>query len=867
MIKLLNSFNNFSFRVIKRLVPSFSGMLRVKAGRPLINHILRGVILVKGSITNSLVKVIVVYVRRLFVLNKSNGPSFVAKYLKSSVSLLMQALAGAQHLTTQELGVAVARTNRGLPRLIPKLHRKRIREGDVTCIRLWLTLFSIYRVIDFTGRLKISTIITPSKARINKDELVKATLSLNDQFKGNIAKGVSEMALRPFWISSSSPNSFTVPVAKRNIGSYSTSIYSIIGALRAFVKTKQVKLLMHFTLRAPSYFKGDSSPAMHPMLKLLTMGGPHASLSFPPTVLYRIRDDFNFYSNYMSDEVFLRDSFLGKLAFKVEAAGKVRVFAMVDCFTQWLLNPLHKSIFNFLRKIPEDATHDQGETLRLFVDRLRRNSISKVYSFDLTAATDRIPVSAQALILDSILGSKKQFGDTWAKFLTDRWYQLSTPVWDPKAITCAALGIDPEKEKGNPYLSLKLSKPDLNGKKHMYVDAVRYATGQPMGALSSWAMLALTHHIMVRIAALRCGIREFSLYLVLGDDIVIADEQVAKSYLRLCEEWDIGINLSKSVLSDNGSLEFAKRFVYKYQDVTGLSFREVSVARYDIRGLLQLLSRVKSFRNIRISEALSFLGHGYRALSRMNTRYNKMGQGLRRALLLVSYPSLVFSKLTSYKDWITSSAFNKPGKLAILTEQLEYLKDLGRKTADSVEQSYLPRNPSEFKSFFFSMFTPHSRFDPAYTDVFEDPILKSYWDDLGEDLQASLMPMYEEIHNSWDQTTVTAKDTFDFESEMGFDELWESLLTLEDISSEASIVSEFRPIDDIITLGSSLLLKRATLIRNKFRSLADEHKVKINQPLPRYPQPPIQLSMQEKFRILMEKRRLKGLPTVTDYAE
>lgn len=34
---------------------------------------------------------------------------------------------------------------------------------------------------------------------------------------------------------------------------------------------------------------------------------------------------------------------------------------------------------------------------------------------------------------------------------------------------------------------------------------VRYAVGQPMGALSSWAMLALTHHLIVAMAARRVG--------------------------------------------------------------------------------------------------------------------------------------------------------------------------------------------------------------------------------------------------------------------------------------------------------------------------------------------------------------------------
>lgn len=37
---------------------------------------------------------------------------------------------------------------------------------------------------------------------------------------------------------------------------------------------------------------------------------------------------------------------VGRLSLKEEAAGKVRVFAMVDNATQILMHPLHKSLFN-----------------------------------------------------------------------------------------------------------------------------------------------------------------------------------------------------------------------------------------------------------------------------------------------------------------------------------------------------------------------------------------------------------------------------------------------------------------------------------------------------------------------------------------
>lgn len=56
---------------------------------------------------------------------------------------------------------------------------------------------------------------------------------------------------------------------------------------------------------------------------------------------------------------------------------------------------------------------------------------------------------------------------------------------------------------------------------------LRYSVGQPMGALSSWAMLALTHHAIVKIASYKAGYRRgFDLYAILGDDITIGKYSV-----------------------------------------------------------------------------------------------------------------------------------------------------------------------------------------------------------------------------------------------------------------------------------------------------------------------------------------------------
>jgi len=62
---------------------------------------------------------------------------------------------------------------------------------------------------------------------------------------------------------------------------------------------------------------------------------------------------------------------------------------------------------------------------------------------------------------------------------------------------------------------------------------VRYAAGQPMVVYSSWCAMALTHHLIVRVAALRAGFPHFTSYSSLRDDFVIADAAVAQQYRTL----------------------------------------------------------------------------------------------------------------------------------------------------------------------------------------------------------------------------------------------------------------------------------------------------------------------------------------------
>jgi len=95
---------------------------------------------------------------------------------------------------------------------------------------------------------------------------------------------------------------------------------------------------------------------------------------------------------------------VGQLSFKEEAAGKIRVFAMVDIWTQSVLKPLHDAISEILRSLPNDGTFDQGAAVKRCFQKTKDAGFS--YGYDLSAATDRLPISLQASVLSSLFGEQ-----------------------------------------------------------------------------------------------------------------------------------------------------------------------------------------------------------------------------------------------------------------------------------------------------------------------------------------------------------------------------------------------------------------------------------------------------------------------------
>lgn len=150
--------------------------------------------------------------------------------------------------------------------------------------------------------------------------------------------------------------------------------------------------------------------------------------------------------------------YLGRLAIVSEPRQKARVIGISDYWSQVLLKPLHDELASRLSKIPEDGTFNQGGPLDLMkkgredlVKLNNPNLIHPLYSLDLSAATDRLPVDLQADILSS-LGID---GKLWKDLVT-------RPYW-------------------NSHTS----------------EEIKYSVGQAMGIYSSFTMLGLSNHVIM----------------------------------------------------------------------------------------------------------------------------------------------------------------------------------------------------------------------------------------------------------------------------------------------------------------------------------------------------------------------------------
>jgi len=171
-------------------------------------------------------------------------------------------------------------------------------------------------------------------------------------------------------------------------------------------------------------------------------------------------------------------------------------------------------------------------------------------------------------------------------------------------------------------------------------------------------MLALTHHFVVQMAAYRCGkVTWFSQYLVLGDDIVIFDRDVAKQYLMLMALLGVKINLVKSVVSTT-SFEFAKRFITLQGNLSPVSFKEMDVASCSLDATMQLFTHFRG-QDFTASNVAKFSGAGYRVLATLGNPLGKISTYWANIIIYCSVPGRTLSSAPTWLSWLGLTKWGK----------------------------------------------------------------------------------------------------------------------------------------------------------------------------------------------------------------
>jgi len=559
---------------------AIDAMMSVKGHRPLYTHMFNIVRIVVGKVTPNWVRLIVVMMRKASLVYKMQGAPGYVKYLKSCSVLVQQIVASHKIHDLAAIGPRVSRSKSGLPRIIPCSFRKRIIQGDYILIRLVLSIFALFRVVIYTTPPKLSTITNPRSTSFSLEtDLYSFIPRALRALVGRSYPSLREVPI--FNIFSASPSS------RRKFDEFSTHPRAVLRSMIELVRDPTIfPALKRLCDKVGSYdIQSIFKDIFRALIHLEGFGLSSVKSKYYPNI---------------------GNTDLGKIGLKQEAAGKVRVFAMVDAITQWILKALHQWIFSILKRIPMDGTFDQLRPLKSFTG-------GPLYSFDLSAATDRLPLTFQIEILRHLFGSA--FAQDWATVLVDRSYTVK--YWD-KSIS----------------------------EDHIQVSKLRYAVGQPMGALSSWGMLALTHHVIVQIAAIRAGCFPFNGYALLGDDIVIWNSPVAKSYLQIMKGLGLEVNLSKSILSPKGGgLEFAKRTIIYREgtsyDVSPTPLKEYSAALETSASFVMLCRKYKLSNSV----IKSLLGLGYKSSS--SKRWKLLQIALQSPMTALEFKELILDFLES----------------------------------------------------------------------------------------------------------------------------------------------------------------------------------------------------------------------------
>jgi hypothetical protein len=449
----------------------------------------------------------------------TRGRTALVSKMKNTIFFLNNWLGGMMNTNPFLLGEPVGLARSGLPRILPLYIRRQIASKNWEVIRLTISLFKSYTAFDAPHVPTDLSSVIGSQPVIDTSDLEEFRVFCKDIFWGKVVRKYALAAdhgevlkpvlrldprSRPYIPVRGGPNSATALLG---------APHDAIAWANALVNWPMEWARHVGDTRTEELF-GEVLKAGQDMIE-----------SRPKDVIYGFGHATGFST--------------GKLGILPEPAGKVRIIAIADYWTQRLMKPVHDWMMKVLSCLPTDGTFNQEQALKSYSEETSSAGVTRHHSIDLKSATDLIPIDLYSAMLEGILDEHTVA--LWRSLLTDRFFRV------PK----------------DNLVEPRLHRTD-----------VMYGRGQPMGTLSSWPSMALVHHAIELFAAHRAGIDPltFTRYRVLGDDNVTGDCLVAKSYLEVCERLHVPISLHKTQV---GRLfTFASQVYLDGKNISPLSLKE-----------------------------------------------------------------------------------------------------------------------------------------------------------------------------------------------------------------------------------------------------------------------------------------------------
>jgi len=241
-------------------------------------------------------------------------------------------------------------------------------------------------------------------------------------------------------------------------------------------------------------------------------------LEYADTLLLNVKED-------ESDSNPEQGGLHSRLAAFTAPGGKKRIVGVVDWLTQSACLPIHRTLMELLKQLDSDRTFNHKADLSFF-----NNIKDDVISVDLSAATDRLPIELQSILISEVFKRVGLDGDriskSWVSSLNRDFSSRGTDFFDKAPL-------------------------------------LRYTCGQAMGILASFSSMSLLHHYLIFIS--NDGLAK-PVYTSIGDDAILVGNKVFSNYSRILKDIGVDQNAKKTIYSRQKegifhTFEFARNYV------------------------------------------------------------------------------------------------------------------------------------------------------------------------------------------------------------------------------------------------------------------------------------------------------------------